>query len=107
MPIPELNRRAAERKLQQFCRERAPRALDPAVRLTYTFDADGVTLSEEAPGVAPLPLARFRFTVELGQWSLHRPDPRGWVLDRSIPPALDFDRLLAYLDQDPFKHYWK
>lgn len=107
MPIPELTRRTAEKKLARFCRERAPHAADPEVRLAFAFDANGVTLSEEAPGAEPLPMARFRFTAELGQWSLHRPDPRGWILDRSIPPALDFDRLLDYLDQDPFKQYWK
>lgn len=107
MAIPELNRRNAEKKLQRFCAERAPRATDPAIALFFTFDVDGVTLSEQSPDATLLPLARFRFTAELGQWSLHRPDPRGWVLDFNIHPALDFDRLLTYLDQDPFKHYWK
>ena len=114
MALPELVRRSADKLLRSYCAERIPRCAGDQIRLTYRFLDDAIVLSEErAPAADPQhwhasPIALFRFSPELNQWTLHYPDHRRrWHLYFNAGPSLDLSRLLHHLDADPLHLFWE
>jgi len=113
MPLPQLVRLSAEKILIRYCAEHAPLCACDQRRLSFHIQDDHITLFAERPpasgngkGVAS-PLARFRFSHELGQWTLHYPDcEQRWRFYLNACPALDLGRLLQHLDADPLHLFW-
>lgn len=114
MPLPQLVRRSAEKILTRYCEAHAPRCACDQRRLFFRIQDDHITLFAESPpasgsgeGVAS-PLARFRFSHELGQWTLHYPDrEQRWRFYLNVSPSLDLGKLLVHLDADPLHHFWE
>ncbi len=113
MPLPPLIRRTAEKILTRYCEEHRPACACEQSRLFFRFKDDHFTLFAERPaasgtgeGVAS-PVARFRFSHELGQWTLHNPDREGrWRFYQNAGPSLDLEKLLRHLDADPLHLFW-
>jgi len=112
MPLPELVRRSAGKILARYCAERVPPCARDRLRLSFRIRNDYVTLfagrTDPPDGRWRLrPVARFRFSPELAQWTLHYPDrERRWRFYLNAPPSLDLEKLLRHLDADPLHLFW-
>lgn len=113
MILPELVRRSAEYVLTEYYEERVPYCARHQVDLRFELEGASLNLflveadvcGTGFPGETPL--ARFRFSADLGQWTLHYPSAeRRWVFYLNAAPTLDLRRLLHALDQDPFGLFW-
>lgn len=101
MALPELVHRAAEKAFARYCRERVFQGADGPVPITFEVEGDTVTL------FAGRPIARFRYSQDLAQWSLHYPDGSGrWCFYLNAGPSLDVGKLLRHLDDDPTRTFW-
>ena len=105
--IPELVYQSAKRTLQQFCSEPICRSGHEYLVLMEVCE-DGFELF-----VAPfdddrqISLARLLYRCELEQWTLHRPRSHGrWSYVPEAGCALDLNRLLHYLKNDPLNIFW-
>ena len=113
MAMPELVRRSAEKLLAHYCDQRIPPCARDKLRLAFSIRDDQVTLfAERADGQEPdtwvaSPVARFRFSQDLGQWTLHYPDAHlRWRFYLNAGPYLDLRKLLKHLDADPLHLFW-
>lgn len=113
MPLPELVRRSAEKRLARYCTGHSAAGTRDAVRLAFSIRDDQVTLfaeradTEGSGAWVATPVARFRFSHELGQWTLHYPDQeRRWRFYLNAGPSLDLGKLLRHLDADPLHVFW-
>jgi hypothetical protein len=113
MALPELVRRSAEKILTQYCAGDLFPNIRGEMRLSFSIRDDHVTLFAEqadAEGSGdgiPAPVARFRFSHELGQWTLHYPDrEQRWRFYLNVGPSLDLGKLLQHLDADPLHLFW-
>lgn len=105
--VPELLRRRVEGQLADFCLRHSGRLACPHVSLQYAWESNGIQLMFRDGCNAPQPVARFTYSAELRQWSLLAPRlPGGWRLCMELPPTLNFERLLAYLEEDPLNLFW-
>jgi hypothetical protein len=105
--IPELLTRKADGLLRVFCQRNAGRLACPHVDLVYEWAGAAVTLMFRDGCNAPQPIARFRYSSELCQWALFSPGTlSGWRPCLDIPPTLNFENLLSYLEEDPLKMFW-
>ncbi|HKL26543.1 MAG TPA: DUF3024 domain-containing protein [Desulfuromonadales bacterium] len=105
--VPELLRRRVESQLDAFCLRQRRRLACPQVRLQYAWENNGLQLMFRDGCNPPQPVARFTYSPELRQWSLLAPGlPQGWRLCMELPPTLNFERLLAYLEEDPLNLFW-
>lgn len=114
MSLPELVRLSAEKIFTRYCEEHAPACACDQGRLSFHLQDDHITLFAEQPAASASsegvvsPLARFRFSHELGQWTLHYPDDeRRWRFYLNVGPSLDLGKLLKHLDADPLNLFWR
>jgi hypothetical protein len=114
MTLPALVRKSAEKLLARFCAERIPPCAREQLRLGFAIHDDQITLFEERPAPsdpsarAATPIARFRYSHDLGQWTLHYPDrQRRWRFYLNAGPSLDLRKLLRHLDADPLHLFWE
>ncbi|PLX79738.1 MAG: hypothetical protein C0616_10335 [Desulfuromonas sp.] len=103
-------RRRAKKSLDRFCLDSRQIGSPGCESLSWAWDEVGAVLSCRSSG-SPEPsperrVARFRYHDALRQWSLEQPRDEGWRLCLNIGPVLDFDRLIEFLDADPFGQFW-
>lgn len=99
--IPDLVRRRAAGCLDRFCRESRWQEGGEGNRLTWEWeDAGAVLLRPDRP------IARLTYQEELLQWTLEQRREDGWRLCLNIQPTLDLERLLMFLEADPFRQFW-
>ena len=113
MALPELVRRSAEKILTRYCAGHLFSANRDVMRLSFSIRDDHVTLFAEPADTAGSeaevanPVARFRFSHELGQWTLHYPDrEQRWRFYLNVGPSLDLGKLLQHLDAGPLHLFW-
>ena len=113
MALPELTKRAVEKKLAEYCDRRIPVAVRDQVRLRFKFRGNSVTLFEERPafrreGVrVDIVVAQFRYERETRLWRLYCADRNSrWHEYFDTDPTHDFDALLAEVDDDPTGIFW-
>lgn len=113
MSLPELVRLSAEKIFSRYCEERTPVCSCDQGRLSFRIQDDHITLFAEQPATpvdrqgTTSPLARFCFSHELGQWTLHYPDDeQRWRFYLNVGPSLDLSKLLKHLDADPLNVFW-
>ncbi len=105
--LPELIERRVEGQLDEFCARHSGRLACPQVDLHYVWEGAVATLLFRDGCNAPQPVARFRYSTDLGQWALFSPElSGGWRLCLEVPPTLNFERLLFYLNEDPLNLFW-
>ena len=106
MAVPQLVRRNAEKALAAFVERQNDAGRVADGRLVWSTGEEGLALLLVRP-VATLALVRFRFVAELGQWTLHYRDGEGrWCFYLNAGPTLEFGKLLAVVDSDPFGFFW-
>lgn len=110
MAIPELVLRSAVKQLDTFCRENFSAGLNGELSLSWEADVSGLTLMlERSSGESGHrhPLARFSFSEELNQWTLHYRDRQEhWCFYLNSGATLEFGRLLRAVEADPFGYFW-
>jgi hypothetical protein len=115
MPLPELVRAVAEKKLTHFCSQRIPEHTRDQVRLEYRVRGNSITLLEKrppwrvdfGPEWTELPIAQMRYGPATGEWSLFWADRNSrWLPYRDLEPARDLQVLIDEIDQDPFACFW-
>lgn len=112
MPLPQLLKKQAEKLLAEYCRSRVPTWLKEELRLDFKIEDDSATIHQErrtCQGSCEwfrLPLAQFRYSKELNQWSLHHHDNGKWRLYLNINPSLDLSKLIKAVDDDPMGFFW-
>jgi len=105
--IPELVERRAEDLLKVFCESNTGRWACPHVNLLYEWAGDSVSLMFRDGCKAPQPIARFRYSKDLCQWTLFSPGAQAdWRPCLNVMPTLNFERLLRYLEDDPLSLFW-
>ncbi|AMV70807.1 hypothetical protein JCM30471_26150 [Desulfuromonas carbonis] len=106
MAVPQLVRRTAEKALAAFVERQNAAGRIADGRLAWSAEEESLLLFLTRPA-ATLPLVRFRFVAELGQWTLHYRDDAGrWCFYLNAGPTLEFGKLLAVVDSDPFNFFW-
>jgi len=108
--LPELVRRRAEKLLTSYCQSRVVRLEKPEVRLTWETLAEGYQLVEQFFSEKRLQhqtIARFLYQEELCQWSLHLLQEEHWRFCPNVSPSLDLQKLLDFVDADPFGQFWR
>jgi len=105
MELPELVRKNAEKLMDGLCLRLND---DPGERCLFGYKREGVAFtlysrqgSEQQ--VLTQPVARFRYSSELGQWSLqHLDDQEHWRPYLNAGPSLNLGQLILHVEQDPF-----
>lgn len=106
MAIPQLVRRKAENALNEFVRRLTAEERLSDGELRWQGNGENLVLLVAKDG-EELPLARFSFIEELRQWTLHYRDKDGrWAFYLNAGPTLEFGRLLAAVESDPFNFFW-
>src|SRR3972149_3908345 len=104
MPIPELVRRAAEKRIRDYCERRIPARIRNEMRLGGGIEGDALTLVARRRGRGT---SRFRYEPRLGVWSLFWADRHGrWHRYGDTEPSLNVGPLLAEVDRDPMAIFW-
>lgn len=113
MALPELLKKRAEKLLGEYCRTRVPSWLKEEMRLDFVIDGDSVTIFQErrrCQGSCEwfrFPMAQFRYTESLNQWTLHHYDQdQQWRLYLHANPNLDLGKLIQAVDDDPMGFFW-
>ena len=113
MPLPELLKKRAEKLLDEYCRTRVPSWLKEEMRLDFSIEDNSATVFQErrrCQGSCEwfrFPLAQFRYTSALNQWTLHHyDDNQHWQLYLNVSPSLDLSRLILAVDEDPLGFFW-
>jgi len=114
MSLPVLIQHLAQTKLTAYCMQKLPAQLRDRVRLEIEVEGETVTLIESRPHFkhadiwTRLPVARFRFNLASGTWTLFSPNlakPDAW---RPYPakPERDLGKLIKLLDDDDSGAFW-
>ena len=113
MALPQLLQKRAEKLLDEYCRTRVPSWLKEELRLDFTIEGEEATLFQErrrCQGSCEwfrVPLALFRYSAVLNQWSLHHYDEnQQWRLYLNASPSLDLHKLIHAVDADPMGFFW-
>lgn len=113
MPLPQLIQKRAERLLDEYCSNRVPSWLKEELRLGYSIETETATIYQErrrCQGSCEwfrFPLARFHYSTELNQWTLHHYDQnQQWRLYLNAGPTLDLRKLIQAIDDDPLGFFW-
>lgn len=112
MPLPQLVRKTAEKLLHDYCQAKMISCAHGEARLRFLLEEDGAVLFQEqcaCRGEASVarPVARFRYSPDLAQWTLHYPGPeRRWLFYLNAGPSLDLGKLLRHLESDPLGIFW-
>ncbi|WP_158247172.1 DUF3024 domain-containing protein [Geothermobacter hydrogeniphilus] len=104
--------RSAEKLLDNYCRRRVARlGLEkPLVRLVWERLNDGYQLVEQSFDGRRLrqdAIARFIYQPELCQWTLHQQTQDHWQFCTNVSPNLNLQKLLDFVDADPFGQFWR
>lgn len=114
MSLPILTRHLIQTKLTAYCAGKLPPEQRDQIRLEIEFDGENVTLSESRPHIRQagvwtrLPVARFRFNLASGTWTLYRPklgQSETWQIYPGKPER-DLDKLIRLLETDESGAFW-
>ena len=114
MPLPELVAAQADRALAVFCERRVPAHARSQVRLEHQRRGVAVTLVERRPvwndpsaEWTALPIARFKYAVDAGTWTLWCSDRNGrWRLYEPAKPRRLLEDLLGEVERDHTGIFW-
>jgi hypothetical protein len=110
--LPEFLEKSAVRRLDLFCQSAQQHPQRPRL-IRYRVAGLKIYLFEvrrylnRPHEFKELPMALFRFSPELNQWSLHHQHGDHWQLYLNIHPTLKFDNLLTAINQDPLGFFWR
>jgi len=89
---------------------KVPRDVRSSVRLTYQWDDNRLTLSEERPDFHDrkwLRSAIVQFRLEREKWHAYAKEgDNAWQIVASIVPDADFEHLLEQVELDPEGIFW-
>ena len=113
--MPSDVRSRAEIQLRRYCDERVPEHARHQVRIEFEMRGATATIVERRTPWRPVgpdepwtrsPVARFRFDVAAGQWSLAWRDRNSrWHPYDRVQPG-DLGALLEEVDRDPTGIFW-
>jgi len=102
-------------RIRRYCEGRIPARIAHLVRLEVAIKGWSVTILERRPPWSPdvgpdwtrFPIARLRFTVSRGVWTLYWRD-RNLAFHRytRVSPSADVAVLLAEIEADPTSIFW-
>lgn len=102
--------RRLEKILDGYIAVKVPRDVRSAVRLSYEFERNRLTLFEERPDYPRREwkrIALVQFYLEAGMWSVYAKSGGGeWFLVDSILPDPDFERQLEQVEIDQDGLFW-
>ncbi|PLY03759.1 MAG: hypothetical protein C0624_06575 [Desulfuromonas sp.] len=105
MELPELVRKNAEKHLDDLCLRLNN---DPGEESLFGYKVEGEALTlysrqVQCQQMVTHPVARFRFSGELGQWALQSFDEQQrWRPYLNAGPSLNLAQLIVHVEQDPF-----
>lgn len=113
MAIPVDVRAAAEAALAEFCRSHSSVDVADQLRYDYEFSANAALLIEKRPSFmnksewTSQPVAKFRYSLGKGVWTLYWADSNErWRRVSSAPAAANIDALLRAIVADPSGVFW-
>ena len=108
MPLPDIQRKQVEQKIEDFCKTRVPQELRHKKRLNYKIRGNSVTIIEYQPFLPnskewiDVPLAQIRFNETDGTWTLYYPDRNcRWHEYYDADTEKELDPLLQEIADDP------
>lgn len=105
MELPELVRKNAEKLCDELCLRLNSDPYEERL-FGYKVEGEAFTLygrSGHCQQMVTHPLARFRYSSELGQWALqHYDDQQRWRPYLNAGPSLNLGQLIVHVEQDPF-----
>ncbi|MFC3800918.1 DUF3024 domain-containing protein [Cohnella sp. GCM10012308] len=97
-----------EKILEGYIALKVPRNMRSSVRLSYRWDENGVTLTEERPDTAGwqgVSIVQFRRQRSL--WQVCAKSSAGeWEAVEVIEPHFDFESQLEHVEADPQGIFW-
>jgi len=113
MPLPAELQRVVDKELSEYCKNKIPERVAGELRLSFTTERTTVTPFEERPRFdrplewTSIPVARFRYNLGTGLWTLLWPDRNSkWHTYSDLPPAKTLRPLLRVVDKDPTGIFW-
>lgn len=114
MPLPQLIKTIAEKKVSSFCEKKVPFHVRDKLRLSFKFRGNGITIFEHRVPWTPeikewssLAVAQMRYDEKSGKWTLYCADRNNrWHEYWDIGPTKDIDKLLQEIDEDPTGIFW-
>src|SRR2546430_3668308 len=108
MAMPPEARAAAEAALGEFCSHHSSPAIADQLRYSFEISGTAALLLEQRPSLMnpsewrSLAVAKFRYAVAKGQWSLYWADSNEkWRRLSSVPAAADIRKLVQVVADDP------
>lgn len=113
MPLPDLVKHSAKKKIEAFCERRVPAHVRDQIRLTIKFRGSSMTLIENRPYFrdpstwTEAPIAQFRFDTDKRSWKLYSRDRNSrWHEYDFTEPRSSLDELIEEVDRDPTGIFW-
>jgi hypothetical protein len=102
--------RRLEKILDGYISLKVPRNVRSSVRLSYEWESNGLTLSEERPVAQEREWSRkaiVHFRLEEGNWTVYAKDgDDAWFPAHSIARDADFERQLEQVEIDREGLFW-
>jgi len=105
MALPELVRKTAEKLCDGLCQRLNN---DPSQDRLFGYKVEEAIFtlyarSGHCQQMLTIPVARFSYIAELGQWSLqHSDDEHSWRPYLNAGPTLNLGQLIVHVEQDPY-----
>lgn len=115
MPLPELVRHGALRRLEAYCESRVPIHVRDQIRLELAVRGNAITILEcrppwredYGPDWTRSKVAQVQFDPSSRTWELFAYDRNSRRMPYPfIEPSADLDELLAEIDSDPTCIFW-
>jgi hypothetical protein len=114
MPLPQLVREIAERKINEYCNNKIPEDVKDKIRLTYKIRGNSITIYENRPPWdgsmrewTSLAVAQIRYDEKTGKWGLYWADRNDrWHEYWDINPTKKIEAILKEIDEDPTGIFW-
>ena len=109
MPLTDLDKKAIDNIVGEYCRNRVPSHLRQEIKLNYSIKGNDVTIIESRPHWqqkdkwTEMPIARFKRHEKSLKWELYCVRANGrWEKYQELKPTKDLKKIVKEIESDPY-----
>ena len=113
MPLTEIDKKAIDKIVGEYCRNRVPSHLRQKIKLIYTIRGNDVKITETRPHWqiedkwTEMPIARFKRDEKSMKWQLYWVRSNGrWEKYPELKPTKDLKKIVNEIECDPLHAFW-
>ena len=113
MPLTELDKKAIDKVVGEYCRNRVPSHIRQKIKLIYSIRGNAVKIVESRPHWqlndkwTEMPIARFKRDEKSLRWELYWMRANGrWEKYQELKPTKDLKKIVIEIENDPYHAFW-